>query len=177
MVAGETNRTLRKNAIQQFWSWINDLIKLFMNTPEPSKQPKSPTNKNAESGKDLLTDTAMIEFTSVLDDFMDEEVVDKEGAAIGTLACYWQSVSGRLVFLGIKLKGHEGVRVVPGHRSQVDERNACLRLGFDAEDIESAPQFDCATEVDAALDRAVCEHFEVEEAEPHGGLRYFSRQS
>lgn len=148
-----------------------------MNTPEPSEQPKSPTHKNAESGKGPLTDTAMIEFASVLDDFMDEEVVDQEGAAIGTLACYWQSVSGQLVFLGIKLKGQEAVRVVPGHRSQVDERNACLRLSFDAEDIESAPQFDCATEVDAALERAVYKHFQVEEAKPHRGLRYFSRQS
>jgi hypothetical protein len=119
----------------------------------------------------------MIEFASVLDDFMDEEVVDKEGAAIGTLACYWQSVSGRLVFLGIKVKGREGVHVVPGHRSQVSDRHACIRLAFDAEDIASAPRLDCATELDATLERAVYEHFEVEEVQPHGGLRYVARQS
>src|SRR6185436_5044638 len=112
----------------------------------------------------------MIEFASVLDDFIDEEVMDKEGGVIGTLACYWQSVSGHLVFLGIKVKGQEGVRVVPGRRSQVDDRDACIRLGFDAEAVESAPRLDCATEVDATLERTVYEHFEVEEAEPHGGL-------
>jgi hypothetical protein len=148
-----------------------------MNTPEPFQQTKSPTNKEADNGKEPLTDTAMIEFASVLDDFMDEEVVDKQGAAIGTLACYWQSVSGRLVFLGIKVKGREGVHVVPGHRSQVNDRHACIRLGFDAEEIASAPRLDCATEVDTTLERAVYEHFEVEETQPHGGLRYFSRQS
>ena len=119
----------------------------------------------------------MIEFASLLDDYMDEEVVDKEGNPIGTLACYWQSVSGHLVFLGINVKGQKVVRVVPGHRSQVDDRHACIRLGFDLEDIESAPQFECATEVDAALERAVYKHFEVEETRPHGGLSYFATRS
>jgi len=148
-----------------------------MNDTEPPQQPKTSANEKAKSAKDSLADTAMIEFASVLDDYMDEEVVDKEGDAIGTLACYWESVSGHLVFLGIKVKGQEVVHVVPGHRSQVDDRHACLRLGFELEDIESAPQFECATEVDAALERAVYKHFEVEEIQPHGGLRHFATGS
>lgn len=148
-----------------------------MNAPRQFSQPDTSINEEAESSQDLLTDTAMIELASVLDDFMDEEVLDEKGATIGTLACYWQSVSGLLVFLGVKVKGKEGVHVVPGHRSQVDDRHSCIRLGFDAEDIESAPRLDCATEVDAALERAVYEHFGVEEAQPHGGLRHFARQS
>ena len=131
----------------------------------------------AESGKDSLTDPAMIEFASVLDDFMDEEVVDKQGRTIGTLACYWQSVSGLLVFLGIKMKGHENIRVVLGRRSQLDEEHACVRLGFDGVDIESAPCLDCATELDAALERAVYEHFGIDQTHSHGGLRYFARQT
>ena len=148
-----------------------------MNDTDPPHSAKTSANEKARSAKDSLTDAAMIELASVLDDYMDEEVVDKEGGAIGTLACYWQSVSGHLVFLGIKVKGQEVVRVVPGHRSQVDDRHACIRLGFDLENIESAPQFECATEVDAALERAVYKHFEVEETQPHGGLRYFATGS
>jgi len=148
-----------------------------MDTPEPSPEPKSSINEKSGSGKDSLTDQDMIEFSAVLDDFMDEEVVDKQGTAIGTLACYWQSVNGRLVFLGIEIEDQEGVRVVPGLRSQVDDKHACIRLNFEAEDIASAPLFDCANELDATFERAVYEHFGMDEAQPHGGLRYFPRPS
>lgn len=142
-----------------------------------STQQESSSNEKAASGKDSVTDQGIIDFASVLDDFMDEEVVDKQGTVIGTLACYWGSVSGLLVFLGIKVKGHESVRVVPGRPSQVDDRHACIRLGFEAVDIESAPRLDCATQLDATLERAVYEHFRIREPQPHGGLRYFSRKS
>jgi hypothetical protein len=137
---------------------------------------KSSINAKAESGKDP-TDPAMMDFASVLDDFQGEEVVDKEGKAVGTLACYWQSVSGLVIFLGIKVKGHENIRIIPGHRSQVDERHSCIQVGFDAVEIESAPQLDCATELDATLERSVYKHFRDVEAQPHGGLRYFPRRS
>ncbi len=148
-----------------------------MKTPEPFPEPKNSIDETADSGEDSLTDQAMIEFAAVLDDFMDEEVVDKQGAAIGTLACYWQSVSGLLVFLGIKIKGQEGVYVVPGRRSQVDVQHACIHLDFEAADIESAPQFDCANELDADFERVVYEHFRLGDAQPHGGLKYSSRRS
>jgi len=147
-----------------------------MKTTKPFSQQKTSINEKAESGKDP-TDPAMIDFASVLDDFLDEEVVDKRGTPVGTLACYWQSVSGLVIFLGISVQGEESVRVVPGRRSQVDEQHSCIQVGFDAVDMESAPQFDCATELDATLERTVYEHFRVVEAQAHGGLRYFSRES
>ena len=147
-----------------------------MKTPKPFSQQQSSINEKAESGKDSLTDPGMIDFASVLDDFLDEEVVDSQGTAIGTLACYWKSVSGLLIFLGIKVNGQENVRVVPGRRSQVDNRNTCIRLSFDAGDIESAPRFDCANELDAVFERSIYEHFGVTEAQPHGGLRYYARK-
>ncbi len=146
-----------------------------MKTPEPPKNTSN--NEDAEISEDSPTEQGMIDFAAVLDDFMDEEVVDKEGTAIGTLACYWQSASGLLVFLGIKLNRHESVRIVPGQRSQVDDKNACIRLAFDAVDVESAPRLDCATELDAAIERAVYEHFRILETEPQGGLRYVARPS
>jgi hypothetical protein len=146
-----------------------------MKTPEPPKNTSN--NEDAEVSEDSPTEQGMIDFASELDDFMDEEVVDKQGTAIGTLACYWQSLNGLLVFLGIKLNEHESVRIVPGHRSQVDDRNACIRLAFDAADIESAPRLDCAKELDATIERAVYEHFRILETEPHGALRYFGGKS
>jgi hypothetical protein len=148
-----------------------------MNNPEPSSKKKRPVDGSAGGSTDPLTDDQMIEFAAVLDDFMDEEVVDERDAVIGTLACYWQSVSGELVFLGIKLERHEAIRVVPARRSQVDGKHSCIRLGFDARDIESAPQFDCASDLDAALERMVYEHFRIDEPQPQGGLRYVARRS
>ena len=147
-----------------------------MNTPEPLPQQESSITEKAKSNNASLTDEGMIDFASVLDDFMGEEVLDKEGTVIGTLACYWGSVSGLLVFLGIKVNGHESVRVVPGRRSQVDDRHACIRLGYEAVDIESAPCLECAIELDATLERGVYKHFHIREPEPHGGLRYFAGQ-
>jgi hypothetical protein len=75
------------------------------------------------------------------------------------------------------VKGQESTRVVPGRRSQLDDRNTCIRLGFEAKDIESAPHFDCASELDVTFERSVYKHYRVAEAQPHGGLRYFARQS
>jgi len=147
----------------------------LMKTPKPCSEQKSCITEKAEHSHDSLTDPAMIEFASVLDDFLDEEVVDKQGIAIGTLACYWGSVSGHLMFLGVKLKGQESVRIVPGRPSQVDNRNTCIRLGFAAEDIKSAPYFDCGNELDAKFEYSVYKHFRMGEPKPHDGLRYFTR--
>jgi hypothetical protein len=148
-----------------------------MNTPKRFPKKTNSINENSETDNDPLTDTAMIDFASVLDDFLDEEVVDQQGTTIGTLACYWNSVSGLLMFLGIKLKGEQRVRVVPGRRSQVDDRHACIRLGFEAEDIASAPYLDCDTDLNPPFERRIYEHFHFGEAQPHDGLRYFARQS
>jgi hypothetical protein len=148
-----------------------------MNTPDPFSPPKNSLNQKDESSEDSLEDTAMTNFAAVLDDFLDEEVVDNQGLTIGTLACYWKSVSGLLIFLGIRVKGQESVRVVPGRRSQVDDRHACIRLDFEAEDIASAPHFDCDNELGATFERSVYEHFGVGEAQPHDGLRHVARRS
>jgi len=148
-----------------------------MDTTEPFSEQNNSSNQKAESGKDPLTDPAMIDFASALDDFQGEEVVDKHGTPVGTLGCYWQSVSGLVVFLGIKMAGDESVRVVPGRPSQVDDRHLCIRLGFAAYAIESAPQFDCANELDAPFERRVYKHFHTGESQPQGGLRYFAHKS
>jgi hypothetical protein len=107
----------------------------------------------------------MIDFTLVLEDFMDEEVLDKQGATVGTLACYWPSAFGQRVFLGVKLKNRGDVHVVPGRRSQVDDRKACIRLGLEAAEIEAAPLFDCAERWNATIERTVNQHFHPVQAQ------------
>src|ERR1041384_6690499 len=123
------------------------------------QQNSSIDEEDAQTDNDPLTNQAMIDFASVLDDFLDEEVVDQQGTTIGTLACYWNSVSGLLMFLGIKLKGEQRVRVVPGRRSQVDDRHACIRLGFEAEDIPPARYWDCDPDLTPPFERRIYEHF------------------
>ena len=54
---------------------------------------------------------------SLLDDFIDEEVVDKQAVSVGVLVCYWESASGD-VFLGLKTNGQDIVRIVPGVRAE-----------------------------------------------------------
>ena len=104
-------------------------------------------------------DRDVSDLAAVLDDFLDEEVVDRRGMAIGTLACYWQSVSGALVFFGVRLEGQESIRAVLGRHSQLDDRRACIRLGFDVEVIEDAPIFDSAQELDAMMECTVHDYF------------------
>jgi hypothetical protein len=148
-----------------------------MDAPNLLSQQKSFTNEEAEWSRGPVSDHAVIQLASVLDDFIDKEVVDKQDMVVGKLACYWQSRSGQLIFLGIKVKGHESILVVPGRRSQVHESDACVQLGFDAAEIESAPHLDRAAQLDATLERAVYDHFGIDDPEPHDGLQYSVRKS
>jgi hypothetical protein len=148
-----------------------------MNDPIRLSQQKSSLNEQAEWSREAVSDHAAIEVASVLDDFIDKEVVDKLDMVVGKLACYWQSRSGQLIFLGIKVKGHDGILVAPGRRSHVDEYDACIQLGFDAADIESAPHLDRGAQLDATLERAVYDHFGIDDPEPHDGLQYSVRKS
>jgi hypothetical protein len=132
---------------------------------------------STEHSRDAMKNQHVIDFASALDDFLDEEVMDQHGKVVGTLACYWQSVSGKLLFLGIKLHGHQAIRVVPGRRSQMDDQHACIKLEFAAEDIASAPHLDCEREMDAPLESAVYDHFGIDEAELHEEVRQMSPPS
>lgn len=133
--------------------------------------------EEAENDQAPWKDRDVGDLASVLEDFLDEEVVDQHGMAIGTLACYWQSVSGSLVFLGVRLEGQEIIRAVLGRRSQVDDRRSCIRLGFDAEVLEDAPCFDPAQELDAFMERTVHEYFRFAGPQPGRDHRELARGS
>jgi hypothetical protein len=135
-------------------------------------QEKSFIFEEAERNREPNSHHAAIELASVLDDFIDKEVVDKQDLIVGKLACYWQSSNGRLIFLGIKVKGGDDIRVVPGRRSQVDEYGTSVQLGFDAAEIESAPHLARGVQLDATFERAVYDYFGIADPEPHDGLQY-----
>ncbi|PWU08283.1 MAG: hypothetical protein C5B50_29835 [Verrucomicrobia bacterium] len=96
--------------------------------------------------------------TAVLEDFIDQEVVDIKGKPVGVLECYWESHSGKL-YLGIKPKGQDTVRVVPGATAEVDERHSWVQLGFDASRVRTAPLYDCDKELYPKLEQAADHHF------------------
>src|SRR2546423_4775187 len=100
-----------------------------------------------------------IKLASALDDYLDEEVVDGQGNRLGTLACYWEDGDRRLVFCGVKVNGGEEVHVAPGDETQISERYSWVRLACPASKVVTAPIYDCEKELDAALERAVYEHY------------------
>ena len=104
-------------------------------------------------------------------DFLDEEVVDKNGDRVGTLACFWESEPERVAYYGVKTSDHAIVRVVPARRSTLDEYNSCLRIGFLASQILAAPGWDCSMELDAFLQEKVNSHFGVLHATLHTNLK------
>ena len=103
---------------------------------------------------------------TILDDFLDQEVVDIRGDTVGTLSCYWESANG-LLFLGVRIKDQDVVRVVPDHNSRVDDRHSCVRLGFSAKMVSSAPPFDCEKEMKVSLEKASTAHFGLEPIPGH----------
>lgn len=133
--------------------------------------------EEAENDQAPRKDRDANDLASILEDFLDEEVVDQHGMAIGTLACYCQSVSGSLVFLGVRLEGQEDIWAVLGCRSQVDDRRSCIRLGFDAEVLEDAPCFDSTQELDASMEKRVHEYYRFAGPQPSRDHRELARQS
>lgn len=135
----------------------------------PNTARESFLQEEAENIQDRCPDRDVSDLASALEDFLDEEVVDRQGTAIGTLACYWRSVSGSLVFFGVRLEGQESIRAVLGRRSQLDDRRACIRLGFDVEVIEEAPIFDPAQDLDAIMEHAVHGYYRFAGLHAEGG--------
>jgi len=110
-------------------------------------------------------------------DFLDEEVVDKSGEKVGTLACFWESKPDRVAYYGVKTSEQAIVRVVPARFSTLDEYNSCIQVGFLASAIRAAPGWDCSMELDAWLQEKVHNHFGLVSAELHPNLKRHSPPS
>ncbi len=118
-----------------------------------------------------------IKLASVLDDYLDEEVVDNHGKPIGTLSCYWESADGQLIFCGVKLAEKDGVRVVPGGNAQLSERHSWVRVDHPGAMVHNAPRHDCDEELSGAFELKVYEHYGLVNISSQGGLKYISSSS
>jgi hypothetical protein len=118
----------------------------------------------------------MLEETTLLD-YLDEEVVDKRGVLVGTLACYWTAPDGQPAFYGVKLEGHTVIRVVPVRFSQPDGRHCCIRLGYDLSDVEAAPRWDCSQDLNLSLQNKVNAHFGLGKASTTQELKYHAPET
>ena len=97
---------------------------------------------------------------SLLEDFVEQEVFDRRGKLVGVLECYWESKNGEL-FLGVKPRNQDCARVVPGEGAEADEQHSCIRIGFDAAAVRSAPLYDCDLELQSGLEAAAHRHFGI----------------
>jgi len=149
---------------------------------EEQMKPRSPNTAPSEripvdDREEPLPYHAFVESAAVLEDYLDEEVVDRNGKLLGTLSCYWEDGDGQLVFCGIHMNNAEEVRVVPATDVQVSERQSWVRVNYPASVVRKAPAYDCDNELDAQFERTVFEHYGMTEAQPHDRLKYLSSQS
>jgi hypothetical protein len=93
------------------------------------------------------------------DDFLGEEVVDLNGEAVGTFACYWEHESDKPVLLGIDFETISGTHVVPAKDVQLDTRKAYVVLPFPKEKVRRAPCLECGSDLDRAFERKVFSYY------------------
>ncbi len=122
--------------------------------------------------EEILPDHRFVRSASMLDDYLDEEVVDRRGRTVGTLSCYWEADDGSLAFCGIQTNGGDEVRIVPGDGAQVSERHAWVRVCFPASRISTAPVYHCEEELNPTIERTVYEHYRLHHTQPHSRLKY-----
>ena len=114
---------------------------------------------------------------SALEDYLDEEVVDRSGKPLGTLTCYWEDGDGLLVFCGVHVQNADDVRVVPGSDLQVSERHSWVRVNYPRSVVSKAPAYDCDEELNAEFERRVFEHYGMTDALTHDRLKYLSSRA
>ena len=90
---------------------------------------------------------------NALEDFMGEEVVDKEGNPVGTFACYWEREEKSALLLGVDLPGQSGhTHIVPAQGARFNERQSYVQVLFPKEKIAAAPSLECGCEMDDAFE-------------------------
>ena len=93
---------------------------------------------------------------NALEDFMGEEVVDKEGNPVGTFACYWEREEKSALLLGVDLPGQSGhTHIVPAQGARFNERQSYVQVLFPKEKIAAAPSLECGCEMDDAFETRI----------------------
>src|SRR4051812_13638741 len=94
------------------------------------------------------------------EDFMDEEVVDSEGNAIGTLACYWEHEDGKVVLLGIDVgELAHFIHLMPAKGARLDTDQSYIVVNYDKDKVRKAPCLDCGCELDGPFEKKVFAYY------------------
>jgi len=97
--------------------------------------------------------------SDALDDFLGEEVVDANGSAIGTLACYWEQDDGTPILIGIDFEDIPDTHVAPVRDVTLNTRKSYVVLPFSKDRIRRAPSLECGADLDRAFEQKVFDHY------------------
>lgn len=93
---------------------------------------------------------------AAVEDFLGEEVVDREGIPVGTFACYWEREERKALLLGVDIPERSGhTHIVPAQGARFNERQTYVQVGFTLDQIAKAPCLECSCEVDDAFEQRV----------------------
>ncbi|MEY2408880.1 MAG: hypothetical protein QOF48_1550 [Verrucomicrobiota bacterium] len=97
---------------------------------------------------------------NALEDFLGEEVVDKEGNPVGTFACYWEREQKQALLLGVDIPERSGhTHLVPAKGASFNERQTYVRVPFTRDQIMHAPSLACECEVDDDFERRLWAYY------------------
>jgi hypothetical protein len=99
---------------------------------------------------------------NAIEDFLGEEVVDREGDVVGTFACYWERRTRKALLLGVEVRARPGhTHIVPAQGARFNERQTYVVVAFTKKTILEAPCLDCSSEIDEALEHRVWAFYEL----------------
>jgi hypothetical protein len=101
--------------------------------------------------------------TTDIEDFLGEEVVDREGETVGKFVCYWHSFAGKAIVLGVDAEDDsDRTHLVPARGMRMDERHSCIRIPFSRATVESAPTLECDEDLEIHHAAEMYTHYRLE---------------
>jgi hypothetical protein len=102
----------------------------------------------------------MIQNADALEDFLGEEVIDREGTPVGTLACYWERHKRETLLLGVDIPGKSGhTHIVPAFGARCNHRKIYVEVAFTREKIIQAPSVTCEADIDGVLEERIWAYY------------------
>ena len=106
-----------------------------------------------------------------LEDYLDAEVVDRQGRFIGTLACFWVGQDGEPAFIGIKTNRDGSTSVVPARLAETDEDQSCVWIRLSEGKIMGSPTLNCDQELDQEFEGLLYKYYRLPRPAKHYHLR------
>lgn len=106
--------------------------------------------------------------------YIDYEVVSRQGENAGRVETVWEDSSGEPAFIGVKLPDQDKLVIVPAEAAEVNEGRQTVRLGVPLEAVRSAPTLEQNAELDEQVQNKVAAYYQehmraVEGAQPRQG--------